>query len=434
MPNPLPGTTANLAGTCVGTVVGAITQEALAPQTVSALKNFMRKETTKIEVVAKNLLGTYSNTGFKTKQLMHTPVTNLIYELLTRQQGDQKKEINKFVNDDYDNISKVVVCDPNNNYFIRNLVEHEKEEKRKGTAALAGVASGTAASAAVTTGVSELQSGISLSGMRKKALDYGASTGGPALAAAGLTFLGSFVGDKRAKNKTVRFEKNVKPRTIDTNADAKRYESDLLETLETLEMTSKPSDAVLLTANIFLQTSPRYLAFIRRAIENKYKVDVAKLIKLKDELSAHHLEIDYEIKHQQPIFQAAKTKFRDFELTKKTSTLTQIGRLTAAEEKLDEAEEKLNELKQQMLEIESRQQKNSDLIKKLKEEEKQEIETTKKKHGEQILQLIHKLDRWGGKSKSSSEDKNRLGGGSKTRKRRRTRKMRKHKSTFHRLR
>ena len=87
-----------------------------------------------------------------------------------------------------------------------------------------------------------------------------------------------------------------------------------------------------------------------------------------------------------------------------------------------------------MLEIERRQQKNSDQIKKLKEKEKQEIETTNKIHAEQILKLIDKLNRLDVKSKSSSEDKNRLGGGSKTRKRRRTRKMRKHKSTFHRIR
>jgi hypothetical protein len=429
MPNPLPGTIANIAGTCVGTVVGAITQEALAPKTAHDLQRWMRKEATKVEVATKAVLGTYSNTGLKTGRLMDTPVTNLIYELLTRQQGDQKKGINKFVNDDYDNISKVVVCDPNNNYFIRNLVEHEREEKQKENAALAGVATGTAASAAVTTGVSELQSGISNADMKKKAADYSLSTGLPGVAAAGLTFLGSFVGDKRAKNKTARFEKNVKPRTIDTNADAERYESDLSENLR---MMQKPSEQVLITANILLQTSPRYSVFIGRAIANKYKVDFAKLIKLKDELSAHHIEIDDEIKHQQPIFQAAKTKLRDVgvELTKKAHTLTLIGRLTAAKEKLDEAEEKLKGFKEQMVQIENKQQKNSDQIKTLKEAETQEIKTTNKIHAEQILQLIDKLNRVGVKSKSSYEDKNRLGGGSKTRKRRRTRKMRKHKSTF----
>ena len=433
MPNPLSGTTANLTGTCVGTVVGAITQEALAPKTAHDLQRWMRKKATNVEVATKAILGTYSNTGLKTGRLMDTPVTNLIYELLTRQQGDQKKGINKFVNDDYDNISKVVVCDPNNNYFIRNLEEHEREEKQKENAALAGVATGTAASAAVTTGVSELQSGISLSGMKKKAADYGLSTGLPALAAFNASRLSNVFGDRRAKNKTVRFETNVKPRTIDTPADAKRYESDLSENLR---MMQKPSENVLLTANILLQTSPIYLVFIGRAIANKYKVDFAKLIKLKDELSNRHIEIDDEIKHQQRIFQAAKINLHDVEYANKNTAHTsrQLGHLTAAKDKLDEAEEKLNELKQQMLQIENKQKENSDLNKKLKEKEKQEIETTNKIHAEQILKLIDKLNRLDVKSKSSSEDKNRLGGGSKTRKRRRTRKMRKHKSTFHRIR
>jgi gas vesicle protein len=444
MPNPLSGTAANLSGTCVGTAVGAIMQEALAPKSVSELKRLMRKETTKIEVATRYFLGDYSNTGFKHGRLMDTPVTNLVYELLSRQQEDQNEKKNKFVEEDYDNISKVLICDPNSIYFVRNLEEYEKEEKQKVDAALAGVALGTAASAAVTTGVSELESGISLSDMGKKKLDYSLSTVLPAAAALGATKIGNFVSDIGAKNKTEKFNSKIKPKSINTIVDAENYKSELSENLKM--MGKNPSEEVVITGNILLKTSSNYLVFMEDFIDKKYELDINRKTDLLDKLSKKNAVLVIEINSQRDDVREKTRRLaelnRDMRSKKNAPTMTDLGKLSTAQDRLNESANKLEELELEMDNRSKKYKEENGFLTDLENKKEKEKELLKQIHGNQIVKLIDKLNKYKNSGifdkigdilrfkKLSSVDENLSSGGSKTRKRRTTRKMRKHKPNF----
>lgn len=435
-------TIANVAGTCAGTVVGAVTQEYLAPKTVSGLKSWMRTESTKVEVATRTFLGDYSNAGFKERRLMDIPVTNLVYELLTRQQGDQSQKKNKFVGEDYDNISKVLICDPNTNYFVRNLEEYEQDEKRRDDAALVGIGTGTAASAAVTTGVSEVRNGISLSDMIEKAPDYTLSTVVPGASAITGTKLFNSLGEHLAKNKTEKFNSKIEPQPINTIVAAKKYESELSENLEMME--KQPSETDLQKANILLHTSSNYLVFMEDFIYKKYELDINRKTDLIETLKTKTGNMTIEINSQKDDVRE-KTRIlkelnRDMRDKKKTATMTDLGKLSTAQDRLNESTNKLYALEEELERSAEKRTEEKGFLSNLENKREEEIELIRNKQGQKIVKLIGKLkkyksagflDKIGDIFRSKKLSSGKLSsGGSKTRKRRRTRKMRKQKTTF----
>ena len=462
MTNPLSGTTANVVGTCVGTGVGAITQEILSSRTADKLKQWMTAESTKVEVSVNALLGKYSLEG-RSKQVMHAPVTNLIHELLFRQQGKHNmSHQNIFTDQDYDNISKLLVCDPNKKYFIRNLKEHERVQKRNENAALAGVGTGTAASAFVTTGVSELQSGVSLSGMKKKVADYSLSTFLPAGLALGATKLASFATSRERDKAEDKYKSKIQPQTIATIEQAQQYESELSYILSQIVKKNLP-ETMIQKANILVQTSNNYMVFIEQFIKNKYKEEIAerqgvsedlknKIGTLNDDISVKKTEVQVEKTRLHDIQQQFKTDKRK---SKKSLFDTSQQDVDDQQNKIDIANRGLEELEATLLESLSNFKHNNDSIKDLLKEETIAIANQQSKVGVQIQTLIDRLDKLEVKLKTSTDkamkrvtsnrltrklynkrgDFDPLGiipeeksltiksiGGSKTRKRRRTRK------------
>jgi hypothetical protein len=462
MSNPLPGTTANVIGTCFGTGVGAITQEILSSRTADKLKQWMTAESTKVEVSVNALLGNYSQEG-RSKQVMHAPVTNLIHELLFRQQGKHNvSQLNIFTEKDYDNISKLLVCDPNKKYFIRNLKEHERVQKRNENAALAGVGTGTAASAFVTTGVSELQSGVSLSGMKKKVADYTLSTFVPAGLALGSTKLASKATTRERDKAEQKYKSKIQPQTIATIEDAQQYESELSDILNQIGKKNLP-ETMIQKANNLVQTSNNYMDFIEQFIKNKYKEEIAerqgvsedlknKIGILKDDISAKKAEVQVE----KTLLHDIERKFNaDKKKPNKTVFDTSQQDVNDQQNKLDTANRELEELEAILLESLRHFKYNNDSIKNLLKEETIAIANQQSKVGVQIQTLIDRLDKLEVKLKTSTDkamkrvtnnrftrklynkrgDFDPLGiipedksltiksiGGSKTRKRRRTRK------------
>jgi organic radical activating enzyme len=415
MSNPLPGTIANVSGTCIGTGIGSITQEILSSRTADQLKQWMTQKSTEVEVSVKALLGEYSEPG-RSKPVMYAPVKNLIYELLLRQQKKHNlPELNIFTEQDYDNISKIIICDPNKKYFIRNLEEHNRVQKRNESAALAGVATGTAASALVTTGVSELQSGISLSGMKKKINDYALSTFAPAGLALGATKIASKATAKEHARAEEKYKTKIQPQTINSIEDAIQYESDVSHILKQIGNKNVP-ETMIQKANNLVQTNDNYIVFIEQFIKDKYKKEIENRMSVSEDMKRKNDILQDEIYEKKAQVQYEKTNLRDIERNfnaskaKKKTTLfdTTNEQVNVQQNKLKAANNELEELEGTLVESERQFKQNNDMIKALIKEETNAIKEKQTKIGEQIQQLINKLNKAEVKVRTSTDKAMRL--------------------------
>ena len=126
---------------------------------------------------------------------------------------------------------------------------------------------------------------------------------------------------------------------------------------------------------------------------------------------------------------------RDMRDKKKTATMTDLGKLSTAQDRLNESTNKLYALEEELERSAEKRTEEKGFLSNLENKREEEIELIRNKQGQKIVKLIGKLKKYKSagfldKIGDIFRSKKLSSGGSKTRKRRRTRKMRKQKTTF----